>query len=66
MATLLASPLAWYLMSRWLENFAYRIELDPYLLLLSGVLALVIAILTISYQTVKAALANPIHSLRTE
>jgi putative ABC transport system permease protein len=65
-ATLLASPLAWYFMSRWLENFAYRIELDPYLLVLSGVLALVIAFLTISYQTVKAALANPIHSLRTE
>ncbi len=63
---LIASPVAWYAMNKWLENFAYRIEIGPGVFVLAAVLAIVIAFLTVSFQSVKAALLNPMHSLRDE
>ena len=66
LAILIAWPVAWYMINRWLENFAYRIEIGWMTFLLGGVIALVIAALTVSYQAVKAATANPVESLRYE
>lgn len=65
-AILIATPFAWYTMSRWLQGFAYRIELQWWMFLLAGVLALLIALITVSFQSVKAALMNPVKSLRSE
>jgi putative ABC transport system permease protein len=65
-ALLIALPLAWYTMGRWLEGFAYRIELEWWLFALASGLALGIAFLTVSFQSVRAALANPVKSLRNE
>ena len=63
---LLAVPITWYAMSEWLENFAYKIEIGPHIFLISGFAALCIAFATLSWQSVKAALANPVNSLRNE
>jgi ABC-type antimicrobial peptide transport system permease subunit len=65
-AFLLATPLAWWAMHTWLQNFAYHIQLEWWVFLLAGVLALVIALLTVSFQALKVAFANPVKSLRTE
>lgn len=65
-AFLLAVPIAWWAMSRWLENFAYRTDISWWIFLLAGFTALAIALLTISFQAVKAAVANPVKSLRSE
>nr|WP_293836332.1 ABC transporter permease [uncultured Arsenicibacter sp.] len=65
-ALVLAIPIAWYAMSVWLQDFAYRIELDWWLFALAGVLAIVIALATVSLQSIKAALVNPIRSLKSE
>ena len=65
-ALFLAAPIAWYAMRQWLENFAYRIELQWWVFALAGILAIGIAFLTVSLQSVKAALANPVESLRNE
>jgi len=65
-AFVLAAPLAYLAMSRWLEDFAYRIELGPGIFLIAGGLALLLALATVSYQAVKAALADPVTSLRYE
>jgi putative ABC transport system permease protein len=65
-ANLIAWPLAWYAMHRWLESFAYRIELGPGVFVLGGVLALLIAWLTVSFQAIRAARANPVEALRYE
>ncbi len=61
-----AAPLAYYAMNRWLENFAYRIDIGWGVFALSGLLALTVAWLTVSYQSIKAALANPVEALRYE
>jgi putative ABC transport system permease protein len=63
---LVASPIAWYGMSRWLENFAYQTPIHWWLFGLAGTIALTIALCTISFQALKAAVANPVKSLRTE
>ncbi len=63
---LIAVPIGWYMMSRWLEDFAYRISIGWEIFIAAGLIALVIAILTISYQSVGAALIKPLKSLRTE
>lgn len=63
---LIASPLGWFAMNKWLQDFAYRTNIGPSIFLLAGILALVIAAITISFQTIRAALANPVKSLRTE
>jgi putative ABC transport system permease protein len=65
-SNIFAWPIAYYLLSRWLENFAYRMNLGPVPFLISGVAALSIAVLTVSFQAIKAALANPVESLRYE
>jgi putative ABC transport system permease protein len=65
-AFVIAVPLAWYVMHRWLQDFAYRIDISWWIFALAGVLALLIALLTVSFQAIKAALANPVKSLRTE
>ncbi|MGH7596401.1 MAG: ABC transporter permease [bacterium] len=66
LANFVAWPLAWYAMNRWLEGFAYRIDLGWMIFALAGGLALLIALATVSLQTIKAALANPVDSLRCE
>lgn len=65
-ALLIASPLAWYLMNVWLEDFAYRIDIQWGVFVLAGILAVGIAFLTVSFQSVKAALTDPVESLRSE
>ena len=65
-AIMIASPIAWYAMNQWLQDFAYRITIEWWVFALAGIMALLIAFLTISYQAIKAALANPVKSLRTE
>jgi putative ABC transport system permease protein len=62
----LASPVTYLLLSRWLESFAYRVTINPLLFLLGGVVALVIALATISYHTLRSARANPVKALRYE
>lgn len=65
-AIIIASPIAWYFGNKWLQNYSYRISVHWWIFALSGLMAVVIAVLTISYQTIKAALANPVKSLRSE
>jgi putative ABC transport system permease protein len=65
-ANLFAWPMAWYAMNRWLQNFAYRIEIGWWIFALAGLGALAVALLTVSTQAIKAALANPVESLRYE
>jgi ABC-type antimicrobial peptide transport system permease subunit len=65
-AMLIAFPLAWYFMDKWLENFAYRIHLGWIIFIIAGTVAVLIALLTVSYQAITAAIANPVKSLRTE
>jgi predicted permease len=65
-ALLIASPLAWWAMHVWLEDYAYKITIQWWFFGLAGVMAIVIAMLTVSVQAVKAALANPVRSLRAE
>ncbi|MGN6419476.1 MAG: ABC transporter permease [Pseudobacter sp.] len=63
---LVAAPVAWYFMQKWLQNFAFRINIGWYVFVIAGVAALLIGLITISFQAVKAAIANPVKSLRTE
>jgi putative ABC transport system permease protein len=65
-AAVIAFPIAWYAMSKWLEDFAYRINIPWWLFVIAGIVAAAVAFLTISIQAVKAANANPVKSLRTE
>jgi len=65
-ANIIAWPLAYYFMNKWLQNFAYRINVNWWLFLIAGCIALIIALLTISFQAIKAATANPVESLRYE
>jgi len=66
LAILIASPIAWYAMNKWLQDFAYRVNISWWVFLLAGLGALVIAAVTISIQTVRAAMANPVDSLRNQ
>jgi putative ABC transport system permease protein len=66
LANLIAWPIAWFSMNSWLENFAYRIGIGWWMFVLAGGLALVIALITVSYQAVKAAVMNPVDALRYE
>ncbi|MGD2245630.1 MAG: ABC transporter permease [Candidatus Aminicenantes bacterium] len=66
LSSFIAWPLAYYFMSKWLENFAYRINISLLTFVLSAVIALLIALITVSYQAVKTALSNPVESLRYE
>ena len=66
LANIIAWPVAYYAMNRWLHNFAYRISLGPFSFILAAVMAFCIALLTVSYQAVRAALADPVEALRYE
>ena len=66
LAILIASPLAWYIMNQWLADFAYKTEVEWWIFALSGVLAIGIALFTVSFKAIKAAIVNPVKSLRSE
>src|SRR4029079_10348188 len=65
-ALVIAAPLAWYFMHKWLQDFAYRISIGWWIFIAAGSLALIIAFITIGFQAVKAGIANPVKSLRME
>lgn len=65
-AALIAIPIAWYFMNGWLEDFAFRVTLSPWLFVLGGASAVLIALLTVSFQSVTAATSNPVDAIRTE
>jgi putative ABC transport system permease protein len=65
-ANAIALPIAYFIMNRWLENYVYRIDISWTAFAVSGLAALLIALFTISFQTVKTALANPVKSLKYE
>jgi putative ABC transport system permease protein len=65
-AIVIAFPVAWYFMSKWLEDFAYRIDINWAIFLTAGLSTLIITLVTISFQAIGAAMANPVKSLRTE
>ena len=66
LSMIIATPVAWFAMNKWLQNFAFRITLSWWIFLIAGATALLIALVTISFQAIKAAVANPVESLRTE
>jgi putative ABC transport system permease protein len=65
-AVLIAFPIAWWAMNKWLQSFAYRIDINWWIFVIAGFAALLVAMLTVSFQAIKTALTNPIKSLRTE
>ena len=65
-AILIGAPIAWWTMTKWLQDFAYRITISWWMIAIAGLSAIVIALITISFQSVKAALINPVKSLRSE
>jgi putative ABC transport system permease protein len=65
-AAIISFPVAWYAMHNWLQDFAYRINIQWWVFVVAGILAALIALITVSFQAIKAALANPVKSLRTE
>ncbi|HEY2727118.1 MAG TPA: FtsX-like permease family protein, partial [Parafilimonas sp.] len=65
-AIVIAVPVAWWAMSKWLNGFAYRVNISWWVFVLAGFIALFIALATVSFQAIKAAIANPVKSLRTE
>ena len=66
LSNLVAWPVSWIVMTRWLENFAYRTEISWWVYVFAGGVVLLIAVFTVSWQTLRAALANPVESLRYE
>jgi len=62
----IASPVAFYFLRNWLQQYDYRITINPFVFLMAGIGAIVITIVTISFQAIKAAIANPVKSLGTE
>ena len=66
MANVIAWPIAYFAMNKWLQNFAYRVEIGIWVFALAGAAALIIAMLTVSFQALKVATANPVNSLRCE
>jgi putative ABC transport system permease protein len=65
-AFIIGSPLAWFIMNSWLQDFAYRINISWWVFALAAFFAITITLITVSFQTIKAALANPIRSLKSE
>lgn len=65
-AIVIATPVAWWAMNVWLQDFAYRIKISWWVFVMAGLSAIVIALMTVSFQAIKAAMANPVKSLRTE
>jgi putative ABC transport system permease protein len=65
-ASVIAFPVAWWAMNKWLQEFAYRISLSWWIFIGAAGIALLIALITVSFQSIKAAMANPVKSLRSE
>jgi putative ABC transport system permease protein len=65
-AIVIATPVVWWVMHQWLQGFAYRVQISWWIFVLAGLLAVVIALITISFQSIKAALMSPAKSLKTE
>jgi putative ABC transport system permease protein len=65
-AAVIAFPVAWFAMHKWLEDFAYRVGIPWWVFIAAGIIAAIIAFVTISFQAIKAATANPVKNLRTE
>jgi putative ABC transport system permease protein len=65
-ACLIAFPLSWWAMNKWLQSFAYRIHISWWIFLAAGIISILIAMITVSFQAIKAAVANPVKSLRSE
>jgi len=65
-SALVAFPVAWYFMNNWLQDFAYRIKMPLWIYIIAGIMAALIALITISFQAIKAAISNPVNSLRSE
>lgn len=63
---LIATPIAWWALSQWLEDYTYRVQISWQVFALSGIIAMLIALITVSYQAIRAAISNPVKSLRTE
>ncbi|HEX9970495.1 MAG TPA: hypothetical protein VGD14_00355, partial [bacterium] len=66
LATMIAWPVGYFVMNKWLQDFAYRVNMEILIFILSGIMAVLIALVTVSYQAIKAALANPVESLKYE
>ncbi|WP_257666728.1 ABC transporter permease [Parapedobacter tibetensis] len=66
LAVVIASPIAWWVMNTWLDDFAFRIDIEWWMFVVAGIAALLIALLTVSWQAIRAAVANPVESLRDE
>jgi len=65
-AIIIATPLSWIFMNEWLKDFAYRIKIDWIVFIAAGIAAVLVALVTVSVKAIKAAIANPVKSLRTE
>jgi putative ABC transport system permease protein len=65
-AFVIATPIAWFAMDKWLQNYVYRIHVSAWIFIVTGILAILIALLTVSFQAIRAAMANPVKSLRSE
>jgi putative ABC transport system permease protein len=66
MSIIIATPIAWWAMQKWLQSFAYRQNIQWWVIAVAGFAAIIIAFITISFQSIKAALTNPVLSLRSE
>jgi len=66
LSCIIAFPVAWFFINNWLRSYEYRVTINWWIFLISGVLAIVIALATVSFQAIKAALMNPVRSLRSE
>ena len=62
----IASPVAWYVMNKWLQTYSYRVDIEWWIFALTAMVSILIAVITVSYQAIKAAIANPVRSLRSE
>jgi ABC-type antimicrobial peptide transport system permease subunit len=65
LSSLVAFPISWLVMNKWLQNYTYRIDIDLWIFIAASALTIIIALVTVSFQAIKAAMANPIKSLRT-
>jgi len=65
-ASIVAFPVAWWAMNKWLQDFEYRVNISVWVFMIAGIAALLIALITVSFQAIKAATANPVKSLRSE
>ncbi|HSI70901.1 MAG TPA: hypothetical protein VK941_11750, partial [Gillisia sp.] len=65
-AFLIAAPVAWYYSREWIQNYPYRIDLNIWIFLAAGLIAIFIAVVTVSFQALKAATSNPVNSLKSE